>query len=166
MKNILLISATARSNFKLAQDIAAQAPSEVKTSIVVLEELDVPLYCPQAEAQGVPAPIVELTNQLAASDAFVLLAPEYNGSIPPVVTNAIAWISRASKDWRASFSGKFAAVGTMSGGGGQKVVQAMRTQLEHLGTTVHSHSLVCSGQKPLNPESAKKVMADLAHWVR
>lgn len=166
MKNILILSATPRSNHELAKQIAEQAPSDVETAIIVLEELDIPLYTPTAEIKGIPKDIVDLMEKMSRAGAFVLLAPEYNGSMPPVVNNSIAWISRASKEWRASFAGKFAAVGTMSGGGGQKVVQAMRTQLEHLGTTVHSHSLVCSSQKPLNPESAKKVMSDLSHWLR
>jgi len=166
MKKILIISATNRSNLELANQIAAQAPADVQTSVVVLEKMDIPLYTPDLEANGVPADAVKLMEQLQSHGAFILVAPEYNGSMPPVVNNAIAWVSRASKEWRASFQGKFAVVATMSGGGGQKVVEAMRKQLEHLGTTVHAHALVCSGQKPLNPESAKKIMADISHWLR
>lgn len=166
MKNILLISATPRSNHELAKQIAAEAPNDVETAIIVLEELDIPLYSPSAEAAGIPKAIFELTEKMSRAGAYVFVAPEYNGSLPPVLNNAIAWISRSTKDWRHNFSGKFAVVATMSGGGGNKVVQAMRTQLEHLGTTVHSHALVCSSQKALNPESANRVMSDLSHWLR
>lgn len=166
MKNIIILSATSRSNLQLAKDIAAQAPNDVSVEIVTLEDLNIPLYSPGIEPAGVPADILVLTEKMTKAGAFVLVAPEYNGSMPPVVNNAIAWISRATKEWRASFSGKFAAVATMSGGGGAKVVQAMRSQLEHLGTTVHSHSIICTSQKPLNAESAKKIMSDLAHWIR
>tara|TARA_R110000868_G_scaffold72133_9_gene210440 strand:+ start:4456 stop:4956 length:501 start_codon:yes stop_codon:yes gene_type:complete len=165
MKKILILSATSRSNLKLAQDIAAQAPVDVEVEILVLEDIDLPLYSPKVETTGVPKAALDLSLALQSAGAFILVAPEYNGSMPPVVNNAIAWISRCSKEWRASFSDKFAAVATMSGGGGHKVVQAMRSQLEHLGTTVHSHALVCTSQKALNPDSAKKLMSDLTKWI-
>tara|TARA_R110000868_G_scaffold117600_15_gene312612 strand:+ start:107239 stop:107739 length:501 start_codon:yes stop_codon:yes gene_type:complete len=165
MKKILILSATSRSNLKLAKEIAAQAPTGVEVEIQILEDIDLPLYSPKVEADGVPAAALTLSESLKSVGAFILVAPEYNGSIPPVVNNAIAWISRCSKEWRASFNDKFAAVATMSGGGGQKVVQAMRSQLEHLGTTVHSRAIVCTSQKELNPESAKKIMADLTKWI-
>ena len=165
-KKILILSATCRSNLELSKEIAAQAPKDVETSMVILEELNIPLYTPQAESAGIPATITKLATQMAKAGGFVLVAPEYNGSMPPVVNNAIAWLSRAGDDWRASFAGKFAVVATMSGGGGAKVIQAMRGQLEHLGTTVHAHALMCASFKPLNAESAKKVMGDLGHWLR
>src|SRR5690606_19583342 len=103
MKKILIISATSRSNLELGKAIAAQAPDGVETSFVVLEDLKMPLYNPKIESEGVPSDIVDLTVKMAEVGAFILIAPEYNGSIPPVVNNAIAWISRASKEWRASF---------------------------------------------------------------
>tara|TARA_R110002049_G_scaffold181790_8_gene349243 strand:+ start:1337 stop:1837 length:501 start_codon:yes stop_codon:yes gene_type:complete len=166
MKNILILSATTRSNLQLAKDIASHAPDDLKCEIVVVEEMDLPLYCPQVEEKGIPQAVTDLVVKMSSAGALCLVAPEYNGSIPPVINNLIAWISRASKEWRQSFAGKFAVVGTMSGGGGAKVLQAMRTQLEHLGTTVHSHAIHCTSQKPLNPETAKKVMSDVSHWLR
>lgn len=167
MKKILIVSATPRSNLQLAKDIAAQAPSDVETNIVVLEELDLPIYTPTLEAKdGVPVAAHELAQKFLDCGAFVLVAPEYNGSTPPVVSNALAWISRTTKQWRDGFMNKFAVVATMSAGGGVKVTEAMRSQLGHLGTTVHAHSIVCTMQKPLNPETAKKVLSDLSHWLR
>ncbi|PIP88681.1 MAG: hypothetical protein COW01_14170 [Bdellovibrionales bacterium CG12_big_fil_rev_8_21_14_0_65_38_15] len=166
MKNVIILSATTRSNLQLSKDIASHAPDDLNCEIVVIEEMNLPLYCPQVEEKGIPPAVTELVTKMSAAGALILVAPEYNGSIPPVMNNLIAWISRASKEWRQSFAGKFAAVATMSGGGGAKVLQAMRSQLEHLGTTVHSHALLCTGQKPLNPESAKKIMSDFSHWLR
>lgn len=166
MKKLLILSATSRSNYQLSKEIASFAPDDLKCEIIVIEQMDLPLYTPKNEESGIPIAVVELVEKMSSAGALVLVAPEYNGSIPPVMNNLIAWISRASKEWRQSFSGKFAAVATMSGGGGAKVLQAMRTQLEHLGTTVHSHGLLCTSQKPLNPESAKKVMSDFSHWLR
>jgi NAD(P)H-dependent FMN reductase len=78
------------------------------------------------------------------------------------MSNAIAWISRAGgEDWRNAFNGKYAAVATHSGGGGQKVLSAMRSQLQHLGTTVLARELLTHYQKALNPDSAKAVLEQL-----
>ncbi len=166
MKTILIIAATPRSNHELAQSLAALAPADVKVTTVVLEELNLPLYTPTNEATGIPPAAIELSNLIIAAGAMVCVAPEYNGSVPPVYNNAIAWVSRTQKEWRAGFIDKFAAVATMSGGGGARVVQMMRSQLEHLGTTVHSHALVCGPSKALNPDSGRKIMSDLAQWQR
>ncbi|MFI9510848.1 NADPH-dependent FMN reductase [Nocardia sp. NPDC052566] len=38
-----------------------------------------------------PAPVLALGARLAAADAFVVITPEYNGSFPAAVKNAIDW---------------------------------------------------------------------------
>ena len=45
------------------------------------------------------------------AESFVFVSPEYNGGVPPALTNIIAWVSRlGGKDWRKSFNGKAAAL--------------------------------------------------------
>ena len=44
-----------------------------------------------------------LKKQLEAGDAWFVFAPEYNGSYPPVLNNAIAWLSREGDDFRRLF---------------------------------------------------------------
>ena len=36
----------------------------------------------------------------------IIVAPEYNGVMPPVLNNAMAWTSRATKNWRDAFDDK------------------------------------------------------------
>ncbi|MEM9160401.1 MAG: NAD(P)H-dependent oxidoreductase [Verrucomicrobiota bacterium] len=167
MPKIILISSTTNHNLKLAEllaPIADQAGFE--SEIIVLPQLDLPLYTPEAEDNGTPSAAVELVEKLTDADALVLLAPEYNGSIPPVVTNAIAWMSRATEDWREAFNGKFAIVGTHSGGGGFKVVEAMRSQLTHLGMIVLARTFTTNFQKQQNPDSAKAIFEQLASLLK
>jgi len=55
-----------------------------------------------------PARVVELKKQIRASDALLIVTPEYNYSIPGVLKNAIDWASRPYGD--SAWSGKPAAI--------------------------------------------------------
>ena len=52
-------------------------------------------------------------------------------------------------------------MGTHSGGGGLKVTQAMRAQLEHLGVMVHPRPIVTNGGKEFNEKSASAILNEL-----
>lgn len=159
----LVISATRGNNHKLSQTIEKSAQElEMETKVICLEDYDLPVYTPTREKDGIPAAAIELTKLFSSASSLIFCAPEYNGSIPPIVNNAIAWISRSgSEDWRMAFNGKPAVVATHSGGGGLKVTQAMRAQLEHLGAVVIPRPIVTNFQKELNPESAVAILTQL-----
>jgi len=160
---IKILSATSGNNLKLANSLFAVCKElGADAEVINLEELNLPLYTPPAQKEGTPDKVAWLTEQLSSATGTVWLAPEYNGSIPPVVTNAIAWVSTTGgEDWRAAFNNKYAVVGTHSGGGGAKLAGAMRQQLEHLGTTVLARSIITNYQKELNPESANAILSQL-----
>jgi chromate reductase len=64
---------------------------------MTLEEFDlapIPLYNGDVEAEGIPAPVQQFRDRLAAADAVLIATPEYNASIPGVLKNAIDWASR------------------------------------------------------------------------
>jgi len=63
------------------------------------------------------------------------------------------------------FNGKPAAVATYSGGGGQKVLVAMRLQLSHLGCNVVGRELLTNKAKPLNEEAARTVLGQVARGL-
>ena len=87
-----------------------------------------------------------------------MCAPEYNGSIPPILTNMIAWVSVASKHWRDVFNQKISLVASSSGGGGSNYHNSMKIQLEHLGSVVMHRGILVSSSSPLNVDSAKKIL--------
>lgn len=160
---IRIISATSGNNLKLAQALES-VTKELggEAEVINLEDLNLPLYTPGEQKNGTPENVAQITEKLTSSKGTIWLAPEYNGSIPPIVTNAIAWVSTTGgEDWRNAFNYRFAVVGTHSGGGGAKLVGAMRQQLEHLGTTVLARSVVTNYQKELNPDSAKAIVGQL-----
>jgi NAD(P)H-dependent FMN reductase len=93
---------------------------------------------------------------------WVICAPEYNGSIPPVLTSAIAWLSVQGDDFRTLFNGRPVVIATHSGGGGQGVMTALRLQLAHLGAHVVGRQLVSSTTNKAKDES----IADLIDRVK
>ncbi|MGW4214451.1 NADPH-dependent FMN reductase [Lentzea sp. NPDC004789] len=84
----------ASTNRRLAEAAVQVAPEHIEVS--VYEGLDtVPFYNEDIDVEGtVPVAAVKLREAAAAADALLLVSPEYNGTIPAVLKNAIDWLSR------------------------------------------------------------------------
>ena len=102
--------------------------------------------------------IKKLTKHFINNQGIIICAPEYNGSTPPIVNNAIAWISTTTKYWRDAFNNKIALIATNSGGPGTKYITIMKLQMEHLGCIVMPRSISANESNPLNIESTKKIL--------
>ena len=98
---------------------------------------------------------------LEGGDAWFVFAPEYNGSYPPVLNNAIAWLSRDGDDFRRIFRDRIVALGTHSGGGGPHVIMAMRMQFSFLGCIVIGRSLVTNKKKKANPDTIRAIISSM-----
>ena len=163
MKNILIVSATSGTNLVLAKSLLNIVDAEgALGTIVNLEDYNLPLYTPSAKLD---ADVGRIKDALIESDGYIVCAPEYNGSIPPIVTNAIAWISVSTDGWRDAFNNKFALIASSSGGPGGKYLIAMKAQLEHLGSIVLPRAIMTSSSKPLDPESAKKIISRFISYL-
>lgn len=57
-------------------------------------DLRLPLYDGDLEAEGIPAAVQTLSDQIAAADAVIIATPEYNKSVPGGLKNALDWVSR------------------------------------------------------------------------
>ncbi|QHQ36042.1 NADPH-dependent FMN reductase [Algicella marina] len=49
------------------------------------------------EAEGIPAGVALLTEQIAEADGVIIATPEYNKNLPGVLKNALDWLSRTGK---------------------------------------------------------------------
>ena len=164
MKKILVISATNDNNLALAKELnELLSKIGVSSEMVCLEDLKLPLYNIESTPQeDVVESLVEKMNQSAG---FIFCAPEYNGGVPPILSNAIAWITVKSEDWRYVFNGKFALIGTHSGGDGHRFLNAFRSQLEYMGTNVLARTISVTKEKPLEYESAERILQGLVDIV-
>lgn len=163
MSKIGILVASSNNNQKLAlkiEEIALQNNCEIE--LINLVDLNLPLYnTKEEEKNGIPQVAVDLATKILNLKAFIVIAPEYNGVMPAVLNNAMAWTSRATKEWREAFDEKVVALATHSGGGGTKVLQAMRIMFQHLGANVLAREILTTYEKPLNEDSAHNVVKQL-----
>ena len=160
--DLLVIAASNGENLKLARRIAAQAEHQCHTAKVLdLTSLGLPLFTPVAKEAGMPDGVAPLHQQLMAATHWVICAPEYNGSIPPAFTSAVAWLSVQGDDFRSLFNGRPIAMASFSGGGGMGMSMSLRSQLSHLGAQVLGRQLMSNHAKPAKDESIR----DLVHLL-
>ena len=81
-------------NRKLAELLRDQAPAGVTLDLVDgLGEL--PFYNEDVDVDGsVPAAAATFRERVAGADRVLAVTPEYNGTMPAVLNNAIDWLSR------------------------------------------------------------------------
>lgn len=80
-------------NRRIAEELRAQAPAGVTVDIA--DGLDaVPFYNEELDGDSVPAAAAHLRAQVAGVDRVLVITPEYNGTMPAILNNAIDWLSR------------------------------------------------------------------------
>src|ERR1700744_3355694 len=90
-------SARRDSHNRKAVEIAAEGARKAGAAVRMLSllDFDLPLYdADKEEAEGLPQSVAALRNICIAADGYLIAAPEYNGSLPALLKNAIDWISR------------------------------------------------------------------------
>lgn len=112
--NILMLVGSLRADSwtaQLAHAVADLLPAgTVSQAYADLGAL--PHYDQDLDTDQPPASVVVLRAAVEAADALVVATPEYNGSIPGVLKNAIDWLSRPRG--AAAISGKPVAVLSVS----------------------------------------------------
>lgn len=80
-------------NRRIAETLQAQAPDGVVVEIADnLAEL--PFYNEDLDGDSVPAAAASLRERVSSADRVLAVTPEYNGTMPAVLNNAIDWLSR------------------------------------------------------------------------
>jgi NAD(P)H-dependent FMN reductase len=94
--NVLVLVGSLRKasiNRQLAELAVETAPDGVR--LVLFDRLgELPFYNEDIDNDDVAEPVVALRQAASAADAALVVTPEYNGSIPGVLKNAIDWLSR------------------------------------------------------------------------
>ena len=162
--DVLVIAASNGHNLQLAERFAAAARQQGHSAAVLdLTTITLPLFTPRAQVAGKPPALAALEAHLAAAPRWVICSPEYNGSIPPVLTSAIAWLSVQGSDFRALFNCRPVVIATHSAGAGYGVLTAMRLQLAHLGAHVVGRQLSSNSDNPAKDDSIADLITRLHH---
>ncbi|WP_240747253.1 NADPH-dependent FMN reductase [Microbacterium sp. K24] len=93
-------------NRRLARALVKLAP-QADLQLTEISISDLPFYSADHDA-AIPAEAAEFKKSIEASDAIIVVTPEYNRSVPGVLKNAL---DTASRPWgQNSFAGKPSAV--------------------------------------------------------
>ena len=151
---ILVIPGSLRSgslNTRLAAVAAyelAQLGAEV--SRISLADFPLPIYDGDLQTKsGVPKNAVNLKRMMSAHHGVLVVTPEYNSSVPPLVKNTIDWVSRVHDAHEARgevFRGRPFAIAAASESrlGGARCLAALRLILSACQAAVIPNQLALS----------------------
>jgi len=120
-KLLIFAGSTRQNSFnrKLAAVAAGMAcVSGAQVTLLELDDLSIPLYNADLEAEATPPDVMKLKQMLFEHPAWIICSPEYNGSYTALLKNTIDWASSPVKsdpawaDGFKSFTGK--VVGMLS----------------------------------------------------
>lgn len=124
---------------KIAINGAERAGAQV--TLIDLRDYPMPIYNPDDEEEhGMHENALRFQELLTRHDGLLIASPEYNGSLPGGLKNAIDWASRQNDQYKRSdvFTGKVAAMITASPGsfGGVRSLAHLRGVLTSVGVHV------------------------------
>lgn len=95
MRVLALSGSLRRDSYNTALLRAAAAAAPQGVEVELYEGLaSLPPYDADSDLGAGPEPVQDLRDRIAAADALLVATPEYNGSIPGVLKNAVDWASR------------------------------------------------------------------------
>ena len=151
---ILVIPGSLRTgslNAKLAAvAVDGLARLDVDVTRISLGDFPLPSYDGDLErASGVPKQAVNLKRMISAHHGVLIVTPEYNASLPPLVKNAIDWVSRvqdAGETQGQVYRETPFAIAAASNGklGGTRCLQALRLVLSSCRALVIPNQLALS----------------------
>lgn len=138
---LLVFSASMRTgslNTRLAELAATTVEANGGTvDLASMTDFDAPSFDADFESsQEWPSGVANLRKRLEASNAFVIVSPEYNASMPGALKNAIDWVSRYRPQPFNERHGLLLSA-SPSMGGGNRGLWALRVPLEHLGARIY-----------------------------
>jgi len=128
---------TGSHNIKLAALAAKELTLiDADVTLISLQDYPLPIYDADLDSRtGQPANALRLKQMIMAHDGVFITTPEYSASVPPLLKNAIDWVSRVRErgdPTYAAFKGRVFAIASASPGraGGLRALMALRQVLE------------------------------------
>lgn len=98
MKTALTLSGSIRKgsyNRLLQQHVGDKlSAAGVSVNAIDLGDFDMPIFNEDLEPDQVPAAAGRLAELWRSHDIVFIASPEYNGGVPPLLVNTLAWLSR------------------------------------------------------------------------
>ena len=131
--SVLVLTGSARAD-SFTRLLGAAVAAAVPDAVLAARLTDLPFFDQDHEANP-PASVGRLRAQVSAADVVVVVTPEYNGTIPGLLGNAIDWLSRPYGDNPSVLRGKpvLAAAASPGGVGGVRALVSLRTVLGNAG---------------------------------
>lgn len=107
-------------NTSLLREAARLAPAGITVREVDIH--DVPLFNGDLEKPAPPDAVTKMREAVTSADGLLLVTPEYNGSIPGPMKNAIDWLSRPPGN--VLNNRPVGVIGATPGMGGTRLAQA------------------------------------------
>jgi NAD(P)H-dependent FMN reductase len=136
-KLVAICGSLRKGSYNAALLRAAVEVSKDVCSVEIVSIRDIPLYDGDLEERdGIPQAVTRVKEAIAAADGLLLATPEYNGSIPGVLKNAIDWTSRPGADMARVYGDRAVGIiGATPGPAGTRLAQsAWLPVLRTLGT--------------------------------
>lgn len=177
---ILFLSGSIRSgsvNNQLAALAAKHAVlANVEVTMISLGDYPLPIYDRDYElSRGVPESATKLAELIRQQHAVYIASPEYNGSLTPLLKNAIDWVSRVKSENGSPFKNKIFAIGAAAPGGlgGIRALGHLRDVLMSVGGLVLTEQVSVPGASSAfdekgdltNERSAGLLSAQIARLV-
>lgn len=151
---ILVIPGSLRTgslNAKLAAAAAHEfAKAGADVTRISLDDFPLPLYDADLQSKsGVPKNAINLKRMIGAHHGVLIVTPEYNSSVPPLVKNTIDWVTRVQdvQETRGQvFRERAFAIAAASESrlGGSRALAALRLVLTACHATVIPNQLALS----------------------
>lgn len=157
-----------KSSYNMAALRACSEMMPAGTALKIAQIGDLPMYNQDVFDAGIPEPVKRFEAELRAADGVLIASPEYNFSVPPLLKNAIDWVSKLPKQ---PWQDKPIAIVSASQGplGGARVQYDLRRILGQLWGHVLPRPEVFIGlaqtkfdaQGKLTDETTRKFLAEL-----
>lgn len=162
--SVLVLTGSARTGSytrALGAALADALPSGVLAPVLTA----LPYFDQDLEASG-PAAVEALRAQVAEADAVVVVTPEYNGTIPGLLGNAIDWLSRPYAAGALRGKPVVAVAASPGAVGGARAVVALRTLLGNAGAVLVGPPITVDGvNERLSGDALQELVAEIVAVV-
>jgi len=155
---LLLLCGSARTgsfNQKLLNAAGRVLAAEgAECEAIDLGALGLPLFDEGLEKEF-PTAATDLKASMVAATGMVIACPEYNGSITPLLLNAITWATRGEGPMYSGFQGKLVTIISTSPGslGGLRMQRSFQLMLQDMGSVVIPSNCSLGGSHKLFDEA-------------